>query len=353
MLLSNGLEQAEGGLHPRLLTISLDAPRRNELHRQLGLAIQRAKRAATPLEAQFRIREESRRIARSAYGDRQLAAARRHLAQGGIVLWDELPISDQRSPDADNELLTFGQAMIAVIAQGTTESFGFVQEDGGRHFQRLYPVAGVVNSGKTCDSLLPHVDNAMLVPWAQPQAIHLICVNNDARTATNFFSMGAVLHGLLDGFGASVVNRLREPAYVTALSNSFAGDPSAKSITTRARPILYRRRGQGLPTRFLGKGYDMGVAPDIDNRAEYEHALAAYQQVLIAREDLAFSITALPGQAVSFNQQRLLHGRGPITPGKYREMVRAYGRFSFSQLQARIGHLPPHYVFDGIQLVDR
>jgi hypothetical protein len=214
-------------------------------------------------------------------------------------------------------------------------------------------VAGLVHCGKTPDPLLPHLDNAMLVPPAQPEVIHLVCVNNDAQSATIFLSIGAVVRGLLEGFEAGVVDRLFEPAYVTALSNSFAVDPSAKAITTRARPILYRRRERGLATRFLGKGYDMGVKPGIENGAEFEHALAAYQQVLKERQDLAWSITPLPGQAVSFNQQRLLHGRGPIMAGKYREMVRSYGRFDFSELRERLGHLPPDYVFDGIQLVDR
>jgi hypothetical protein len=286
------------------------------------------------------------------FGDNLLGAARRRLARGGVILWDGLPISD-RPIEAESDLLSFGQALAAVVAQATTRSFGFLQEDGGRHFQRLRPVAGLVNSGKTLDSLLPHLDNAMLVPWAQPEVIHLVCVNNDAEAATSFLSMSAVLRGLLDGYSARVVDRLFEPAYVTALSNSFVDNASAKSITTRARPILYRRRGHGSPTRFLGKAYDMGVQPAVANAAEHEQALAAYQQVLKERHDLAFSIMAMPGQAVSFHQQRLLHGRGPIDPGRRREMVRAYGRFSFSELLARTGPAPPYYVFDGIQLVDR
>jgi hypothetical protein len=243
--------------------------------------------------------------------------------------------------------------MAAVIAQGTTQSFGFLQEDGGRHFQRLSPVAGLVNSGKSLEPLAPHVDNAMLLPSAQPEVIHLVCVNNDARAATIFLTIEAVLCGMRDGFEARLVDRLLEPAYVTALSNSFASDHAAKAITTRARPILYRRRGAGPPTRFLGKGYDMSVAPDVAQVAECERALAAYQQVLTERQDLAFPVLALPGQAVSFNQQRLLHGRGAIIPGKRRELVRAYGRFDFAELLARLGRVPPHYVFDGIQLVDR
>jgi hypothetical protein len=305
------------------------------------------------LEAQFFVREASRPIARNIFGDSLLAAARKHLAGGGVIIWDGLPMSDEQSTDTESGMLTFGQAMAAVIAQGVTQSFGFVQEDAGRHFQRLYPVPGLVNCGKTPDPLLPHLDNAMLFPSAQPEVIHLVCINNDARAATIFLSVAAVRRGLLEGFEASVINRLFEPAYVTALSNSFVADPSAKSITTRARPILYCRRGTGSATRFLGKGYDMGVTPEMENGAEHEHALAAYQHVLKERQDLAYSITPLPGQAVSFNQQQLLHGRGPIAQGKHREMVRSYGRFDFSELLARIGRLPPDYVFDGIQLVDR
>ena len=97
----------------------------------------------------------------------------------------------------------------------------------------------------------------------------------------------------------------------------------------------------------------MGVKPGLDDSPRYEQALAAFQHVLKERQELAHSILALPGQAVSFNQQRMLHGRGSIIVGKYREMVRAYGRFDFRELQSHIGELPPHYIFDGIQLVDR
>jgi hypothetical protein len=327
--------------------------RRKRLQSQVTVATEHARRAGSALEAQCLIREDARRIARSVFGDRLLAAARKHLAIGGIITWNNLPLSDERQGDADDKLLTFGQALASVIAQGTTKSFGFKQEDAGLHYQRLYPVAGLVHCGKTLDPLLPHLDNAMLAPAAQPEVIHLVCINNDAQAATVFLSMGAVLRGLREGFEAEVVGRLFEPAYVTALSNSFAADPSAKSITTRARPVLYKRRENGLPTHFLGKAYDMGVEPNVENYARCERALGAFQQVLKERQDLAFSLTAKPGQAVSFNQQRLLHGRGPIVPGRYREMVRAYGRFSFAEVVAKIGHVPPSYVFDGIQLVDR
>lgn len=338
---------------PSLLTLSLDAARRKALQRELGQEMERAKRFQSPLDAQLSLRRAARRIARNAFSPCLLDAARKHLASGGVILWDGLPVCEPLPADSASDALTLGQALAAVVAQATTHSFGFVQEDGGRHFQRLYPVEGLINSGKTIAPLLPHVDNCMLAPAAQPQVIHLVCVNNEAEAATNFLTIDAVLRGLMEGFDARVIERLLEPAYLTSLSNSFAADAAAKSITTRPRPILYRRRNNGVPTRFLGKAYDMSVKPGMENSDEYEHALAAFQYVLKERLDLAFSITALPGQAVSFNQQQLLHGRGPIQAGKHREMVRAYGRFGFSKLQARLGQLPPNYVFDGIQLVDR
>lgn len=338
---------------PRLLTIALDAAQRKKLRTELSLAVERAQDCESALAAQLLVREAAAGIAGDVFGETQLAAARKRLQAGGIVAWTGLPEGDVEPAAAQHARLTFGQGLAAVIAQGTTLSFGFLQEDEGLHYQRLYPVAGLVDCGKTHDSLLPHLDNAMLIPAAQPETIHLVCVNNDAQAATLFFSAEAVLQGLREGYEASVVDRLYEPAYVTALSNSFATDSSAKSITTRARPILYRDGEQGSPVRFLGKAYDMDVAPDVSDRAAYEHALAAFQQVLKQRQDLASSIMALPGQAVSFNQQRILHGRGAILPGKYREMVRSYGRFDFCELQQRIGRLPADYVFDGIQLVDR
>jgi hypothetical protein len=335
------------------LTVSLDASRRKKLRELIEVAVKRASRASSPLHGQLLVREDAPRIARAVFGRPLLAAGRKHLSGGGIIVWNGLPVSDGRGAEANDEAPSFGQAAAAVIAQGTTQSFGFLQEDAGLHFQRLYPVAGLVHCGKTSDSLLPHLDNAMLMPAAQPEVIHLVCVNNDAQAATNFLSVGAVARGLREGYETGVVERLFEPAYVTALSNSFAADATAKSITTRARPILYRRRGAGSATRFLGKGYDMGVGPGVGDYAECERALTAFQTVLKQRHDLAFSVMARPGQAVSFNQQRLLHGRGSIVPGKYREMVRAYGRFDFSELLGRIGRLPADYVFDGIQLVDR
>jgi TfdA family taurine catabolism dioxygenase TauD len=353
MLAFSELGQVEDALQPALSTISLDAPSSEKLRAKLNLALKGANRSPSVLQAQLCMRQESRVIAREVFGDPQLSRVREQLASGGIVIWNGLPISDRPSVAAVGDLLSFGQALAAVIAQGTADSFGFLQEDGGLHFQRLFPVAGLVHCGKTLDPLLPHLDNAMLIPSAQPELIHLVCVNNDAQAATIFFSIDAVLRGLREGYDASLIDRLFELAFVTALSNSFVADPSAKAITTRPRPILYPRPEEGGPMRFLGKGYDMGVAPELDNRAEYERALAAYQYVLKERQDLAFSIMARPGQAVSFNQQALLHGRGPIVEGKYREMVRAYGRFDFSELKARLGQLPSDFVFDGIQLVDR
>lgn len=338
---------------PRLLTIALDASQRKKLCAELGLIVERAQGCASALESQLLVREAAQDIACDVFGETLLAAARKRLRAGGIVTWTGLPDGEIVPAAAQGGLLTFAQGLAAVVAQGTTLSFGFVQEDEGLHYQRLYPVAGLVDCGKTHDSLLPHLDNAMLIPAAQPEAIHLVCVNNDAQAATLFFSAEAVLQGLREGYEAPVVDRLYEPAYVTALSNSFASDSSAKSITTRARPILYRGGGEGSPVRFLGKAYDMGVALDVSDRAAYEQSLAAFQQVLKHRQDLALSIMPLPGQAVSFNQQQMLHGRGAIVPGKYREMVRSYGRFDFSELRQRIGPLPPDYVFDGIQLVDR
>lgn len=352
MLISSGLEQAEAELRPCLSTIALDAARSKQLRAQLHRAVELVRPAASPLEAQLLVREQARSIARDVFGDDLLARAREHLTAGGIIVWDGLPIED-RPAGAGEQTLTFGQALAAAIAQGTTQSFGFLQEDAGLHYQRLYPVAGLVDCGKTPDRILPHVDNAMLLPEAQPEAIHLVCVNNDAQSGTIFFTLGAVFQGLREGFADDVIDRLFEPVYVTAISNSFVLDPSAKAITTRPRPILYPNRESGQPTRFLGKGYDMGVQPGLDDAGEYERALAAFQHVLRDRQDLAYSITAQPGQAVSFHQQRMLHGRGPIIVGKYREMVRAYGRFDFTELESRLGRLPPHYIFDGIQLVDR
>ncbi len=256
---------------PSLLTLSLDAARRKALQGELGQEMERAKRFESPLDVQLCLRRASRRIARNAFSPCLLDAARKHLASGGVIVWDGLPVCEPLPAGSPSDALTLGQALAAVVAQATTHSFGFIQEDGGRHFQRLYPVEGLVNSGKTIAPLLPHVDNCMLAPAAQPQVIHLVCVNNEAEAATNFLTIDAVLRGLLEGFDARVVERLFEPAYLTSLSNSFAADAAAKSITTRPRPILYRRRDDGVPTRFLGKAYDMSVKPGMENRDEYEH----------------------------------------------------------------------------------
>src|SRR5207245_1706176 len=105
--------------------------------------------SSSPLDRQFAIRELGSRIAHVVFGDRLLGMVRSHLAHGGIVLWDGLP-SLEMSPDSTDEL-TFGQTLVAVIAQGPTHSFGYQEEDNGRHFQRLFPVAGIKNGGRTPD----------------------------------------------------------------------------------------------------------------------------------------------------------------------------------------------------------
>jgi hypothetical protein len=331
-----------------ILLVAIEGQRRAQLRSQINSAMA-AVAPSSLLEAQFTLRELARQIACDVFGGRALAAVRRHLASGGIALWDGLPTADEVTPAAR---MTFGQAIAAVVAQG--ESFGFREEDGGLHYQRLVPVSGVENSGMTPDQLQPHLDNPMLYPWAQPEVIHLVCVENDADVATQFFTMRSVIGGLREGYGEHVVGLLKRNAYLTAISNSFiTGDARDKAVFTRARPILYRPSGQGRPTHFLGKSYDMCVLDDIDRRDEYRHALDAYQAVLRNRSELALEIVTQPGQAVSFHQQRLLHGRGPVPAAKHREMVRAYVRFDFSNLLRFVGRVPPLYVFSAIELIDR
>lgn len=307
---------------------------------------------SSPIERQFTFREIARKIAKDGFGERLLRKVRHHLRAGGIVLWDGLPTP----PDGDaNEPgdLTFGEGMVAILAQGTTESFGYCQEDDGRHFQRLFAVPGVTNGGKTPDALHPHLDNAFLFPWAQPEVIHLYCRNNEAEAATIFFTMDAVLRGIRDGYAERVIHLLQQDAYLTAISNSFIKDEGEKDIKTRARPVLYGNHGHGRPTHFLAKSYDMSVQPGLEGEEDHQHALDAYQAVLNSRHELAYSITARPGQAVSFHQQRLLHGRGPIKAEKYREMVRSYGRFNLFKLLCHLRRVPTNLVLNAMELVDR
>lgn len=307
------------------------------------------------LERQSIVREMAREIAVDGFGQMLIAKARRQLVDGGIVVWDGLPEGDDVE-QVEPGMMTFGQGMAAVLAQGLTTSIGYRQEDGGRHFQRLFPVPGMVDSGKTPGELLPHLDNAFLRPWAQPEVIHLVCRNNDAETPTLLFTMPAVLRSLREGYSERVIEMLQQDAFVTSISNSFVASADDKRITTRVRPVLYRPSGARAadPTHFLAKSYDVAVPETVEGAEDFRHALDAYQTVLKERQAaIGLPIVARPGQAISFHQQRLLHGRAAIGSSKYREMVRAYGRFDLQLLLRSLRRVPANWILDAWQLVDR
>lgn len=341
-----------GQEQPRRLVYRLDERGNRRLASHLNEMVAMAGRSASPLEAQFRLRVAGRRAALDVFGRSLLGTARAHLKDGNLVQYENLPSTEEEDTNPDDGRPTLGQALAAVIS-ATTESMGYAQEDGGRSFQRLFPVPGVVNGGRTPGELYAHLDNPMLYTWAQPQVIHLACVCNYAQAATKFLTMDAVLRGLREGFGDSVVELLQRPSYVTAVSNSFLNGDLDKSVTTRARPVLYGKKAEGGPSHFNAKAFDIEVALDVADRDIYERALAAYVAVLKDRDDLAFTLTLQSRTAVSFNQVRNLHGRGAIGSEKYRELVRAYGRFDFDDLMAYLGSVPPYFVFDASALIDR
>lgn len=345
-------EEVVGQEQPAMLVHRIDDHARRRLAARVAAAISLASQSASPLEAQFKLRGAGRPIALEAFGRPFLRAARAHLARGGIVRYENLPVTEGAHAVPTDGRPTTGQALAAVISQATTESLGYAQEDNGLTYQRLYPVAGVTNAGRTPGELHMHVDDPFLRPWAMPEVIHLVCVNNDAQASTKFMTMGGVLRGLREGFGDAVVDLLQQPKYVTAISNSFVSEGLSKSVTTRPRPVLDRRRSKGGPTHFLAKAFDISVAPGVEGFDRYERALAAYVSVLKDRPDLAFFVNLRPDTALSFNQVRLVHGRGPIGSSKYRELVRAYGRFSLTVLLAHLGVVPPRYVFDASALID-
>src|SRR5689334_21484940 len=98
MLAVTELGQEEDALQPALSTISLDRESSEKLRTKLNLALERANRSASVLQAQLCVRELSRVIAREVFGDSPLSEVRARLASGGIVIWAGLPISDLPSP---------------------------------------------------------------------------------------------------------------------------------------------------------------------------------------------------------------------------------------------------------------
>ena len=198
------------------------------------------------------------------------------------------------------------------------QPFGYHEEKGGALVHEISPVPNraseLSSSGSVALGL--HCDMGILKADFRPQFLSLIGLCNEAATPTLIADLAEALAALGDG---ALVEVLLQPRFRIESPASLLWH-GGKTLRSEPRPLVTNQAG------FEIAGNLQTVVP-IDPVAQ--HALEALKTAV---EAVVRPIVINAGQALLFNNGRMLHGRPAIQRGR-RWLQRIYSRRTLQPLQ--------------------
>jgi gamma-butyrobetaine dioxygenase len=218
-------------------------------------------------------------------GDAGEAAWLTALLRDGLVLLDDGPLADEEVSRLATRI-------------GPLRATNF----GARFDVRSKPNPN--NAAYTAIGLALHTD---LPNWRHPPDIQLLyCLENGAEGGESTFA---------DGFAVAEALRREAPAAFRLLSETwidFRFQDEHQDIATRAPIIECDDQGRVVEIRFNNWIRDSLRLPIEEIDAWYRAYHVFWQLLQEPRHRLAFNLA--PGQMVTFDNRRVLHGRGAFDP---------------------------------------
>ncbi|WP_156816475.1 TauD/TfdA family dioxygenase [Oceanimonas smirnovii] len=197
-------------------------------------------------------------------------------------------------------------------------------ENDGRLIRHVVPkrtATEQTSSHGSTKTFYPHVDNPDLRLRGEshtvsitpcPDTLTLFCLRNNEEVTTSLLRLDDVLSDLSD----SDIACLYEPNFIVKRPDSF----EEQSIRSPELPLLSKDKNGNICSRF---DYHNVYSRDRKN-------IKALEKLRESTRDKSkwLSVTLKPGQALTFDNQRMLHTRNGFKPyhhGKERWLLRVFG----------------------------
>lgn len=252
----------------------------------------------------------------------------------GIVPPTPLNHTDDETvtPESREVLLNFGKMLGFPV--------GYMQEQGGRLIQNLYPVKKTENDQISTSSkvvLEMHTETAFH-PY-RPSFVLLLCLRGDDSAATTYADSYDVVSQLDD----ELIDALQQNWYTTRIDQSFRtnGEEDMEMVV----PVLEKSTGSSVDEFKLTYDSYFMQANGVD-KDSHELAVRALERFKSAVENCTKEVTLKTGDLLVINNKYTIHGRKPFSP-------RYDGTDRWLQRLLVIDKLPPSHQINGNVITTR
>lgn len=230
------------------------------------------------------------------------------------VIIENLPKFKSASSDLlKAKVLSFALSLIV------GEPFQYIQQNNGEITAEVKPLKGYENTVSSGGKIFLgwHTDDCMIEEDSRAKWIQLLGFYNPANTLTNI----AFIDDIIAKLSCKSLEILKKQPYKLIIPASFR----VQKIWIDVAPIIY----------LQNNNYQIGVSAYTDIECYTEASKLALQELMNIAQQCKISINLQPGNAIFFNNNRLLHSRD-IIPND-RLVLRTYMIPNLAGIQKRSG----------------